>query len=98
MGRLAQVVLLCEDQQQKVFFYRMLKRLGYTRDTLYIRPTPQGKQSAEQYVREHFPEEVDGHRRHTVSCCLVVGIDADSCTVQQRYTQLDNALTYPNRW
>jgi len=100
MSRVAQVVLLCEDQQQKVFFYRLLKRLGYSQWDIHIRQIPEGKQSAEQYVREHYPEEVKGHRLNTVSCCLVVGIDADRYTCKQRYTQLENALTHesmPNR-
>ena len=93
MSRVAQVVLLCEDLQQQVFFYRLLKRLGYSRRAIYLRAFPQGRQSAEQFVREKFAEEVHAFRNTHVSRCLVVAIDADTHAVGDRQQQLDAELT-----
>lgn len=92
MSRVAQVVILCEDKQQQVFLYRLLKGLGYSNRTIYLRAIPDGKQSAEQYVREHYVEEVKANRVNHISRCLVVAVDADMITVDQRTQQLEQKL------
>jgi len=45
--RRAQVVLLCEDLQQKTFFYRLLIAYGFPGRRIRVESTPAGKQAAE---------------------------------------------------
>lgn len=57
--------------------------------------SPSGKGSAEQFVRERYPREVKEFRRRANhgTAALVVVIDADTRTVDQRLTELESALT-----
>ena len=59
-----------------------------------VRPLPAGRGSAEQYVRENYPDELrifrSGSSRRSTG--LVVAIDADEHTVQQRFEQLEHSL------
>jgi len=51
-----------------------------------------GEGSAEQWVRERFAVEVEACRSRHAETRLVVLIDADTRTVQERIAQLDTAL------
>jgi hypothetical protein len=59
-----------------------------------IRSSPSGGGSAEGWVRKRFIEEVVAYRGRQAKAetALIVVIDADTHTVQQRLNQLDQAL------
>ncbi len=91
--RRVQMVILCEDRQQEVFARHFLKKRGFT-GIFRVEICPAGSQSGEQYVRTQYPVEVKAYRqsRSRISIGLVVLIDADKRTVQERLKQLDNIL------
>ncbi len=83
MGKLkrqAELIFLCEDQQQSVFLYRFFKSMGWDSRKLKFELSPLGKGSAEQFVRERFPVELESYRqrRSYINCKLVVMIDGDN--------------------
>jgi|ERR1700685_251613 len=91
MSKPSQVILVLEDEHQEMLVYRHLKRLALrTR----IRRSPTGEGSAENWVRKTFVEEVSAYRtrQSRASTALIVVIDADVHTVQDRLAQLDRAL------
>lgn len=90
----AQVVLLCEDEQQKNFAYWWLRERGVRREKITPRPRPAGAQAGEQYVRQNYAAEVQAFRSRAarMALALIVVIDADMGEVEQRFRQLDDAL------
>lgn len=89
--RRVQIVLLCEDRQQEVFARHFLKKRGFTGN---IRTKICLKGAGEQFVRENYAAEVKAYRsKNYLLGMLVVLIDADKKTVQERLNQLDDALT-----
>jgi hypothetical protein len=90
--RRVQITILCEDRQQEVFARYFLKKRGFT-GLFRAKICPLGSQSGEQYVRTQYSVEVKAYRqnRNRVSIGLVVIIDADKSTVQERLDLL--ALT-----
>ncbi len=90
--RRVQIIILCEDRQQEVFARFFLKKRGFT-GLFRAKICPPGSQSGEQYVRTQYPVEVKAYRqnRNRVSIGLVVIIDADKSTLQERLDWL--ALT-----
>ena len=91
--RRVQIVILCEDRQQEVFARYFLKKRGFT-GLFRTNICPPGTQSGEQYVRSQYPVEVKAYRqnRNRVSIALVVLIDADRGTLQDRLNQLASIL------
>ena len=91
--RRATVVILCEDRQQEVFARQFLQKRGFP-GPFRVEVCPKGEQSGEQYVRERYPKEVKAYRskRNHLSIYLVVLIDADNKTVDERLSQLDLTL------
>ncbi|MBD1942643.1 hypothetical protein H6F50_09790 [Coleofasciculus sp. FACHB-712] len=91
--RRVQIVILCEDRQQEVFARYFLKKRGFT-GRLRAEICPPGSQSGEQYVRSQYSAEVKAYRqnKNRVSIGLVVLIDADTDTSQERLNQLANGL------
>ena len=85
------MVVVCEDAQQRVFIYRLLKTFGLHR-RLRIEVAQEGSGAADQWVRETYPDEVAACRRSTVAVGLVTAIDADENSVQFRHQQLDEQL------
>ena len=92
MRRQVQLVLLCEDRQQATFLRRFFKSVGWM-GRLRPRFSPLGKGSAEQFVRQEFPKEIEAYRRNRnrVSCELVAMLDGDADSVDARLTALDKA-------
>lgn len=88
------VTVLCEDDAHKRFARYAFLRLGYHRREIRELHNPSGRGSAEQWVREHYANEVRTHRSRGASqqVVLVVIVDADTQTVQQRHQQLENQL------
>lgn len=85
----AKMVVVCEDLQQRVFVYRLLKAFGLHRRTRFEVAT---KGAADQWVRQSYPDEVAAYRAATMAVGLLTAIDADENTVQYRYQQLNEEL------
>jgi hypothetical protein len=92
MAKPSQIILLVEDSRHKQFIFRYLRRLGFGERAVRIRMSTSGRGSAEQWVREQFAIEVSACRRRQAQTKLIVLIDADTYTVQQRIRQFDQAL------
>lgn len=92
--RRAQLVILCEDQQQEFFARHFFIDQGVHPRRIRIKKSPKGEGAAEQYVRERYPQEVRAYRSQSshLSIALAVIIDADKQTVEQRLGELDLAL------
>lgn len=93
--RRVQIVILCEDRQQEVFARHFLKMRGFT-GIIRAKICPSGSQSGEQYVRSQYAAEVKAYRqnRNRVAIGLVVLIDADKGTLQERLDRLADALSF----
>ncbi|GJD19536.1 hypothetical protein RIVM261_044920 [Rivularia sp. IAM M-261] len=91
--RRVQIVILCEDRQQEVFARYFLKKRGFN-GLFRANICPPSSQSGEQYVRTQYPVEVKAYRqnRNRVSIGLVVFIDADTSTPQDRLDWLARTL------
>jgi hypothetical protein len=88
------VIVVVEDNHHKMLIYRYLIQRGCNRRVIRIESSPAGAGSAEQWVRIRFTKEVKVFRRrvmHTEKALLVL-IDADTLSVQQRLRQLDEGL------
>jgi hypothetical protein len=82
-------VILCEDLQSQVLLRRYLKARGFAR----IRALPLPAACGEQYVRENYAIQVRAQRTSHVAQVLVVHIDADKGTVDNRRKQFADELT-----
>ena len=97
VSREAQIVLLCEDKQHRAFVKRFIEATGRlthkTKRQLSVVPIPQGRGSAERFVRKRFPRELAEYRRrrNLVSVALVVMLDGDAAGVTGRLAELDAA-------
>ncbi len=92
MAKPSQIILLVEDKRHEQFTRRYLRRLNYGAHTMRFVTSPTGAGSAEGWVREQFPIQVEACRRRQAETKLIVLIDADALTVQQRRAQLDQTL------
>lgn len=88
------LVILCEDLQQEVFARQFFIRRGFNRRRIQIIRNSNARGSAEQFVRTYYAREVRAYRSKSTyqSRALLVMIDADAYTVEQRLKQLDSAL------
>lgn len=93
MNRSVQLVVLCEDKQHWAFVKRFLERRGWNARRIRLRAAPPGRGSGEQFVREHFPEELKGYRssRNRVSRGLIVMLDGDAVGLTGRLRSLDES-------
>lgn len=98
MSRPAEIVLVCEDQQQETFVRRFLKRhLRYEARELSrrlrVEKAQAGRGAADQFVLERFPREVAAYRRQggKRQTRLLVMIDGDSFGVERRTQHLATA-------
>lgn len=80
----SQIILLVEDTRHQQFIFGYLRRLGIGRHAMRFERSPSGEGSAEQWVRERFAIEVGACRGRHAETKLIVLIDADTFTVQQR--------------
>ncbi|NSW58454.1 MAG: hypothetical protein HPY44_20790 [Armatimonadetes bacterium] len=97
MSRGAEVVLLCEDKQHDCFFRRLLKLLGYGRIRVREDYPKGGGEAGEGFVRREFAAEAKWQRRRAsrMKCGLLVVIDADSRSVDQRRNDVLGPLDPP---
>ena len=89
-GMSAEIVLLCEDQSTNSFVRRFLRLRAarLTSRAIHTEDLPHGSQSGEQWVREKYPDQLRAIRSQQ-GAWLIVVIDADRHTTQQRIAQLD---------
>jgi hypothetical protein len=88
---LPQVIVLCEDNAHYHFVRAYLVARGWqSRRIRPLLPLP-GQGSGEQWVRQKYPQELKAHQamRGHRNVALIVMIDADRSTVQDRLRQLD---------
>jgi len=85
------IVILCEDRAQQHFFRRLCERLDQRVPRIKIAPRGQG--SAEQWVRKHYPSEMQEYRRKRHELVgLLTAIDGDRYGPEMRKKSLDDAL------
>jgi hypothetical protein len=91
MSRTVNVVILCEDRQHEAFARRFLEKAGVVTRNLRVEISPQGRGSAEQFVRTRYSKELAFYRsrRHRVQQALLVIIDADGQQVADRIHQVE---------
>ncbi len=89
------IIALVEDEHHEMLVRRYLKRYGLNEHKMRMNRSPSGRGSAEGWVRKEFPKEIEAYRRRQASAQtgLIVMIDADAHSVQERLNQLDQALT-----
>jgi hypothetical protein len=94
MAEYTQIVVLCEDRQQEVFARHFLVNCGINRHRIYPKVAPKGEGSGEHYVRRRYPQEVHAYRTHCnrINIALVVLLDADTRSLDERHKQLDGEL------
>lgn len=87
--------VLCEGLQDALFVRRVLLRLGIGERDLRIEYSPRGRGSGEQYVREHFPDDLQAHRVRQAKrrAVLIVLTDADTRSLAATRDQLEHAVT-----
>ncbi|RKZ86214.1 MAG: hypothetical protein DRR19_15260 [Candidatus Parabeggiatoa sp. nov. 1] len=86
-----QVVILCEDVMHYHFARRYFQCRGFTR--FIPKVCPKGRSSGEQYVREHYAQEVKAYRskENYLNIVLVVIIDADKNRIDERISSLNES-------
>lgn len=92
MSKPSQVIVLVEDDHHEMLVRRYLKKRGLVERQMTIKRSPSGEGSAENWVRRSFAKEVTVYRNRHAQTALIVVIDADVGTVQDRLRQLDQAL------
>ncbi len=88
------IMLLCEDRQQEVFMRNFLVARGVPKNRIRANPAPKGMGSAEQFVRNKYPQEVNTYRSkcNHLKIALAVMLDADIKKVVDRLNELDGSL------
>ena len=88
------VIALVEDEHHKMLIYRYLIECGWERHAIRAHQSPSGRGSAESWVLKRFVAEIAVYRNRSrrAETALIVIIDADTHTVQDRFNQLDQAL------
>lgn len=82
--------MLCEDLKTDVFVRRFLRHRNFKNRDVTTLPFPRGKGSGEAWVRERFPKELRAIRTQKEAYLIVV-IDADSRTIEDRHRQMRDA-------
>jgi hypothetical protein len=86
------VIVVLEDARHEMLTRRYLKKRGVGEREMRIERSPSGEGNAEGWVRKTFVKEVNVYRGRQAKTALIVVIDADDHTVQERWGQLDQAL------
>jgi len=88
------VYVLVEDQRQLQLIYRFLLKSGLKPHQVSFETSPSGQGSAEQWVRESFARQTGKCRARNARATtgMIVMLDADTRTVQERLDALDDAL------
>ena len=91
--RRVKIVLLCEDSQHEAFVRRFLKGMGWNTREIRVEKSPSAGGSAEQWVRENFPNELEVYRkrRQRAASALIAVTDADTVKVESRISGFEAA-------
>ena len=92
MSKPSLVIVVVEDAHHRILAYRYLSERGLGEHQIRIERSPSGKGSAENWVRGRCAKEVSVYRRRQAQTALIIVIDADTGTVQDRLRQLDQAF------
>lgn len=94
MSKPSFVIVIAEDERHEMLVRRYLRRCGIRAHQVRYRRSPSGEGSAESWVRANFAKEVSAYRtRQTrAATALILMIDADTHSVRERLTQLDQGL------
>lgn len=93
--RIANIIVLCEDQEQQNLVRRYLIRTNHETRSFRFQPLPGAVQCGSQYVRERFRDQVAACRGilgRRASCLLIVVTDADNLSVREREESLRQQL------
>lgn len=87
-------MVLVEDERQQRFVRRFLLAAKYKAHEMAFEPVPRGSGSGEQWVRERYASVVRGFRSRSprAQTALVIAIDADAGSVEDRSRQLADGL------
>ena len=85
----SEIVVICEGSVDATFVRTFLRKRGYKRNVHFL-SYPQGKGCGEQFVRKNYPVELKALRRWKNKGLLVM-LDADAGSVENRMRQLDEA-------
>lgn len=90
--------ILGEDHRQVSFTRRVLELLSFDRRKIFGQPVPDGDGCGRQFVNGKYAELVARNRqkRSFAMRTLVVSIDADNQSIQQRKRELDEQLKAAN--
>lgn len=91
------VIILAEDKRHQMLLYRHLRKRGYTPHKIRIcQCAPPFETSCLLFVKEQYPNEVRAlrHKAHRVKSALLVVVDADDLTVEERLHELDERLAH----
>jgi hypothetical protein len=82
MPRPSFVIVVAEDEKQRMIVYRYLRKNGLFPRQIRTKTSPSGQGSAEQWVRSTYSDEVKAHRIRCAraTAALIVVIDADTET------------------
>ena len=95
MPSASMVLLLVEDDAQKVLIRRYLVANGFGGHQIRALPMASGRGAGEQWVRKQYPQVVKEYRSRTTKAVtiLIVAIDADISSVAGRARLLADSLT-----
>lgn len=85
----SKITVLCEDKQQEAFIRRFCKKRN--REIYAVPRSKTSEGSGEQSVRNKYPDQLDAIRKR--GGILVVMVDGDNYSVDQRQKQLDAACS-----
>lgn len=89
--QVTRVILLCEDKQQEVFISRVLEELGLGVKNRF-RTVSQKGQGGFTHVLQNIEAELKAYmqNKNHQSSALIVMIDADNKTYDERFKELEN--------
>lgn len=94
MSKPSLAIILLEDSRQQQLIRKYLKKLSLKPHEMRFYSSPAGQGSAEGWVRRSFAEQISAYRNRQAKAAsfLIVVIDADNHSVQERLAQLAQAL------
>ncbi len=90
------VIILAEDERHRMLLHRHLRKRGYTHHKIRICGWfPQFETPCLSFVKSEYPKQVEALRNksHCVTSALIVVVDADDLTIDERLSELDKLLT-----
>jgi len=87
-------VIVCEDQQQEAFARRYLVKRGIHYRSIRVKRSPAGRGAGVHFVKTQLVQEIKTFRQknYITSNAIVVMIDADTLSVDDRMQQINTHL------